>query len=264
MANKYLAREDAPFGSDIWAALDNTMIQAAKSHLIGRRLLDVKGPLGLGLKSVPLEDAQHKSGLITSKVLPVVYIQKTFTLGTRDLANFEREGVALDTRPVSETTKECAELEDDLIFNGASNVPGLLSVSGSAGMDLAPWEEVGKAAESIIAAITNLDAAGFHGPFSLALAPERYNLLFRRYPQGMQSELEHVKTMITAGVFKAPALKGGGLLLAVTDQSPLIVLGQDLSVGYVGPAGSGHEFSISESLTLLIREPQGICVLKEG
>ena len=31
MANKYLAREDAPFGAEIWGVLDAAMKQAAES-----------------------------------------------------------------------------------------------------------------------------------------------------------------------------------------------------------------------------------------
>ncbi|MEJ2732261.1 MAG: family 1 encapsulin nanocompartment shell protein [Anaerolineae bacterium] len=263
MANKYLAREDTPFGSKIWEVLDATLKQAAESQLVGRRLLDVEGPYGLGLKSVSLGDAETESGLITSQVLPVVFIQKPFTLGTRDLANYERERVALDTCPVSETARECARLEDDLVFNGTENMPGLLSVPGSKSMNLLSWDEVGAAAKGIIEAITRLDDAGFHGPYSLALAPERYNLLFRLYPQGKQSELEHIKTMVTDGVFKTPILKSGGMLLATTAQCASIVLGQDMSIGYVGPAGAKQEFTISESLTVRIHQPMAICVLEE-
>jgi len=37
MANKYLAREDAPFGPDTWKLLDTTMIETAKSQLVDRR-----------------------------------------------------------------------------------------------------------------------------------------------------------------------------------------------------------------------------------
>jgi uncharacterized linocin/CFP29 family protein len=263
MANKYLAREDTPFGSEIWELLDGAMKEAAESQLIGRRLLDVEGPFGLGLKSVPLGDAETESGFIASQVLPVVFIQKTFSLGTRDLANYEREGVALDTCPVSETARECARLEDDLIFHGTANVPGLLTAGDSNSMNLLSWDEVGAAAKGIIEAITRLDDAGFHGPYSLALAPERYNLLFRLYPQGKQSELEHIKTMVAAGIYKMPILKGGGVLLVSTAQCASIVLGQDMSIGYVGPAGAKQEFTISESLTVRIRQPQAICVLKE-
>jgi uncharacterized linocin/CFP29 family protein len=232
--------------------------------LVGRRLLDVEGPFGLGLKAVPLGDAETEAGLIASQVLPVVFIQKAFAIGTRDLANYEREGVALDTCPASDTARACARLEDELIFHGTSNVPGLMTVRGSNSMNLLSWDEVGAAAKGIIEAITRLDDAGFHGPYSLALAPERYNLLFRLYPQGKQSELEHIKTMVTAGIFKTPILKGGGVLLAATAQCASIVLGQDMSVGYIGPAGAQQEFTISESLTVRIRQPQAICVLKES
>jgi len=263
MANKYLAREDTPFGSEIWEVLDAAMKEAAESRLVGRRLLDVEGPFGLGLKSVPLGDAETESGLIASQVLPVVFIQKTFSLGTRDLANYEREGIALDTCPVSETARECARLEDDLIFHGIANVPGLLTAGDSNSMNLLSWDEVGAAAKGIIEAISRLDDAGFHGPYSLALAPERYNLLFRLYPQGKQSELEHIKMMVTAGIFKTPILKSGGVLLASTAQCASVVLGQDMSIGYVGPAGEKQEFTISESLTVRIRQPQAICILKE-
>lgn len=263
MANKYLARGDAPFGSEIWDLLDAAMKEAARSQLVGRRLLDVEGPLGLGLKAVPLQDFEDESGLITSAVLPVVLIQKFFKLNTRDLAAYERDGVALDTCPVTEATLEISRLEDRLVFNGGAQVPGLLSIEGSNRMNLLSWEEVGAAANDIIQAITRLDDAGFHGPYSLALAPERYNLLFRLYPQGKRSELEHLQTMVTGGIYKTPALDSGGLLLASTANCASVVLGQDMNVGYVGPMGDKQEFLVSESLTLRIRRPSAICVLKE-
>jgi len=263
MANKYLMREDAPFESGLWEILDKAMRAAAESQLVGRRLLDVKGPFGLGLKSLPLEDNVDEAGFISSGVLPVVMIQKDFELKTRDVANYEREGVLLDTCPVSEAAFECAQLEDRLIFHGTTNVPGLLTIGDSNDMNLLDWDDVGAAANDIIQAITRLDDAGFHGPYSLALAPERYNLLYRLYPQGKQSELEHLKTMVTEGIYKTPALEQGGVLLAATAQCASIVLGQDMSIGYIGPAGAVQEFTISESLTLRIQRPQAICLLKE-
>jgi len=262
MTNKYLAREDAPFGSETWGVLDEAMTEAAKSQLVGRRLLHIEGPFGLGLKVVPLQDVEVESGLITSQVIPVSLIQTTFTLGKRDLASHERDGVALDTTAVMKAAIECARLEDGLIFNGTPGVPGLLTVDGSNSLSLSAWDEVGVAADDIIKAMTTLDGAGFHGPYCLALAPDRYNLLFRRYPRGNFSEMEHVKTMVTDGVFKAPNLESGGVLLASGRQYASIVLGQDMSIGFIGPVGDKLEFSISESLALLIRQPQAICVLE--
>ncbi len=263
MPNKYLAREDAPLGPETWKLLDAAMLEAAKSQLVGRRLLHVEGPFGLGLKIVPLHDVEVEPGLIATEFLPVMLLHKTFTLGVRDLASHEREGVALDTSPVVEAAIECARLEDELIFNGASLIPGLLTVEGSNKLELSPWDEVGTAAEDIIKALNILDGAGFHGPYSLALAPSRYNLLLRRYPRGSSSEMDHVKAMVTEGVFKAPTLKSGGVLLASGRQFASIVLGQDMALGFIGPAGAKLEFSISESLVPLIRQPKAICVLRE-
>ena len=154
-----------------------------------------------------------------------------------------------------------ARREDDLIFNGAPGIPGLLTVEGTHRQQLSAWEEVGAAANDVIKAISTLDEAGFHGPYALALAPARYNLLFRRYPQGNQSEMEHVRTMVTEGIVKAPALEGG-LLLAGGRHYASIVLGQDMSIAFIGPAGGEIEFAISESLTLYIRRSQAICVLE--
>jgi uncharacterized linocin/CFP29 family protein len=262
MANKYLAREDAPFGSEVWGLLDATMKEVAKSQLVGRRVLDTEGPYGLGLKAVPLSDKETESGLIASQVLPVFFVQKPFALGTRDIASYERDGLALDTGPVAEAALACARLEDDLIFRGAPNVPGLLTVEGSNHMALSSWDEVGMAADDIIQAITHLDNAGFHGAYSLALAPARYNLLFRLYPRGKQSELEHIETMVSEGVFKAPILGSGGVLLAANVRCASIVLGQDMNIGYIGPAGDKQEFSLSESLTVRVRQPGAICVLE--
>jgi uncharacterized linocin/CFP29 family protein len=262
MANKYLARDDAPFESAVWELLDSTMQQVARSQLVGRRILDIEGPYGLGLKAVPLADGETESGLIASPVLPVFFVHKPFTLGTRDIAGYERDGLALDTGPLAEATVECARLEDDLIFHGAPNVPGLLPAEGSSRMDLSSWEETGTAANDVIQAITHLDDAGFHGPYSLALAPQRYNLLLRLYPRGNQTELEHLRTMVTEGIYKAPILESGGVLLAANARCASIVLGQDMNVGYIGPAGSRQEFSISESLAVRIRQPGAICMLK--
>jgi uncharacterized linocin/CFP29 family protein len=52
------------------------------------------------------------------------------------------------------------------------------------------------------------------------------------------------------------------VLLASGKQFAEIALGQDMSVGFIGPAEENLEFSISESLVPLIHTPDAICVLK--
>lgn len=264
MANKYLAREDAPFGSDIWEALDEAMAEAAKAQLVGRRLLELEGPYGLGLKSVPLKDETTESGLIAATTLPLVMIYEEFDLGARDLADYERDPLTLDRTPVVEAAMAAAKREEDLIFYGSEDlgIDGLLTVDGANSVALSDWSEVGAAVDDLIEGVTALDEAGFHGPYTLALAPARYNRLFRRYERGNQTEMEHVKTLVTDGVYKAPGLEDGGVLLATGRQYASIVMGQDMTVGFIGPEGDRIAFTVSETLVPRIRRPNAICVLE--
>ncbi len=260
MENNYLGREDAPIGQEMWKVLDSTMTEAAKGVLTGRRMLNIEGPYGLGLKAVPLQDVQAENGITTSSFVPVSLIHKTFSLSKRDLAASEKDGMPINTAPVASAAIEAAMQEETLIFRGMSGVSGLLTSEGSSNLKLSSWETMGKAVEDTIAAITLLDKAGFHGPYTLALAPERYNQLFRRYPQG-GTELEYLEALVTDGIFKAPIMESGGILMASGGQYAAIVLGQDMTLGYIGPVGESLEFSISESLALLVREQRAICVL---
>jgi uncharacterized linocin/CFP29 family protein len=262
MVNKYLLREDAPLDPEAWRLLDETMVEAAKTILAGRRILEIEGPFGLGLKAVPLQDCCMDNGLIASPVVPVSLVQKNFMMSKRDLAAYERDHLPLNLDGVAMAAIETAKIEDNLVFFGVAGCTGLLSEEDATELKLSSWNTVGKAADDIIKGITQLDDAGFHGPYTLALSPARYNLLMRRYPQGT-TEYEHMQTIVTKGVVKAPVLPKGGVLLAAGRQFNSIVMGQDMSVGFIGPAGADLEFSVSESLALMIRQPGSICALIE-
>ena len=261
METSYLGREDAPISAGTWKLLDTTMIEAAKSQLAGRRLISIEGPFGFGLKAVPLSDCEIAEGITASPFIPVNLVTSTFFLNKRDIAASERDGLMLDMDPVACAAMACAAKEDGIIFSGIGDIPGLLGAEGSGSLALTKWDKVGTAADQVIAAVTQLDDAGFHGPYCLGLAPARYNQLLRRYPQGDGTELDHVRTILGGDIVKAPALKTGGVLMASGRQYCSVVIGQDMSVGFNGPAGDAFEFSISESLALLIRAPEAICVL---
>jgi uncharacterized linocin/CFP29 family protein len=237
------------------------MIEAAKSQLAGRRLISIDGPFGFGLKAIPLSDCEVADGISGSPFLPVHMISTTFFLAKRDLAASERDRLVLDADPVAQAAIACARQEDGIIFGGILDTPGLLGADGSASLALSKWDKTGAAADQAISAVTKLDDAGFHGPYSMALAPSRYNLLLRRYPQGDGTELDHLRSILGGDVIKAPVLKTGGVVLATGRQYCTLVIGQDMSIGFNGPAGNALEFSISESLALLIRAPEAICVL---
>ncbi|MEN6355872.1 MAG: family 1 encapsulin nanocompartment shell protein [Armatimonadota bacterium] len=267
MANKYLGRDDFSGSEEVWARLDEIVISSAKSQLSARRLLDIEGPYGLALKSVPLPDRIVKEAdpkVMAGGVLSVPLIETTFSLGARDLAAFESGGFSLDTEAVATAAINMASAEDALIFEGSKElgIEGLLNAKGVQSVKLGNWDEVGAAANDIIKAINALDTAGFHGPYLLALSPDLHNLLYRLYPQGYQVEMQHVESIVGSSVIKAPGIKNGGALLAAGKQFASIIIGQDMTAGFVGPEDGRFVFSISESLTPYIRVPASVCVLK--
>lgn len=267
MDTSYLARNDTPFDETVWSLLDSVVIEAAKSVLTARRILDIEGPYGLGLKQIPLEDNQISEGdvvLAASKSLPVSLISTGFKLSARDIASYLKSGLALDLSGVAKAAQAVASAEDIIVFEGnkALGVDGLLSTSGTQSVELTNWETVGNAASDVIKAVTKLDEKGFHGPYIMAVSPALYNILFRLYPQGGPSEMEHISSIIGSLVIKAPSLKSGGIVLASGKQFASIVIGQDIATGFVGPAGSGYEFKISESIAPRIKVPAAVCILK--
>jgi len=269
MSNTHLHRGDAPFGDDVWKRIDNTVVNVAKSQLTGRRLLELEGPYGLGVKALSgkekslTQEAEVQLG--HAEYFPLLTIRAPFTIPIRDIASFEKTGVPFDILNVSEAVAACADLEDQIVFSGSkeAGLNGLMNFPGCASLKLKSWESVGTASDDMISAVTKLDEAGFHGPYALALAPKLYNVLFRRYPQGNTVEMDHIKSLITGGLIKGPALKAGGVLVAAGARFASIALGQDLMAGFIGPSGGDYEFTLSETLTLIVRQPGAVCILKQ-
>lgn len=262
METNYLGREEAPVSAACWKVLDETMIGAAKSQLAGRRIVAMDGPFGFGLKGIPLGDCETEEGVATGSFVPLTLIGTSFSLGKRDLAAADRDPFSLDTGPVACAAMICAAREDRIIFEGNQDLKGLLNAEGSLSQNLTKWDKIGTAADQAIAAVTQLDDAGIHGPYCMALAPALYNLLLRRYPQTDGTELDHLRTITNGDIVKAPCLKKGGVLLASGRQYCTLVIGQDMSIGYNGPEGMNLNFGITESLALLIRVPEAVCVLR--
>lgn len=272
---RYLPREDAPFGDAIWKLIDEAVLGAAKSQLAGRRLLEISGPYGLGARSIDAgeSDAEGQvtrgdlsASLSAASAIPIPAIRAEFTLHLRDIAAVEERSAPLYLGDAANAGIACAHLEDQLVFQGskALGIHGLLTAAGVAKAPVGDWTKVGQAADDVIAAVNMLDEAGFAGPYAAALAPNLYNALFLRYQQGNQTQLDHVKQIVTAGLVKAPTLQKGGVLIAADKRFATIALGQDMTVGFIGPAGDRYELVVIESLCPRVLVPESVCVLEPG
>lgn len=263
----FLNREDAPFSDSTWKLIDNTISEIAKNQLSARKLIYAEGPYGIGLQTLSGKEHSNNNNSIQLSVPDtrnLTVISGTFIISARSIAAFEQSGIRMDVDTLVKSVLDTAAQEDEILFygNNSLGLTGLLNSKGTLKYKLKAWEQVGEAIEDIIASVNKLDESGFHGPFSLALAPSLYNKLFRRYPQAELLEIDHLKSLVTDGIVKAPAIKKGGVLLASNKEYVSIVLGQDLSAGFEGPSGRDYVFTLSESIVLRMDVPQSVCVLE--
>ncbi len=272
---RYLPREDAPFDGNIWGKIDETVVGAAKSQLAGRRLLSTVGPLGLGVRSVDRMERRTEGDQVFrgftamttyAPVLPIPMLRSNFVLSVRDVAAAEECGGLIDLANVALAAIALARLEDALVFfgNEGIGIPGLMNAPGVNTVATGDWSQLGQPVADLVAATRALDEAGFPGPYTAALAPALYNELYRVYEHSPLTQLEHAQQVITGGLYKAPALEAGGVVVAVGAQFAHIILAQDMTAAFTGPADTDYEFVIVESLVPKISVPEAVCVLGAG
>ena len=270
MSDRYLHRDGTPFGVKIWEKIDATVTGVARARLSARRLLEIEGPYGYALQAL-FSDSEAVSQAVPGDVrlrvpraFPVPSLECPFRLVARDLAAFEETGLPLDLGAAARAAAACADQEDALLFYGseALGLTGLANTKGVQSVKLASWKTVGAALDNVLQAVDKLDAAGYHGPYALALPPALFNPLIRLYPQTGRSELEQLNQAVSGGVVKAACLDGAGVLVTAVKEIASIAIGRDMETAFVGPAGRDYEFTIAESLALRLRDPKSVCVLK--
>jgi uncharacterized linocin/CFP29 family protein len=264
----YSNRHLAPFSKEIWARIDAAAVDGARAELTARRFLDVDGPYGVGLTALELgaedfcrQPGPDEAGAVISsmRALPVPLIRKTFKLSVRRIVAAEELGAPLDLTKAEEAGQAVAAREEEFIYAGGkeAGLEGLLGVTGGAEVRTGDWESADQALGDVLKAVAELEKNGFLGAYALALPPKYYNLLFRRYEGSDVLQLEHLKKLCEAGVYKAEIRQP----VLVDPQVGRIVVGQDLRCGYSGTDGIHYQLFANESVVLKIEEPGAVCVL---
>lgn len=265
---QHLNREQAPFPADIWDRIDAAAVEAAKVLLTGRRFLEVEGPFGPGLTALETgtddysrDSGEHEADAIISQAIAVPMLRKSCHLSTRRVAAHLDKGMPLSLAEVEDAAEAVARREEAFIYSGQSDfgLDGLLTARGHKEVQGGDWSSLDIALDNVLSAITTLDNSGFHGPYALALPAARYNNLFRHYEHTDLLQVEHLKTLCTRGVYKASVDRP----VVVDNHAGVVILGQDLRVGYAGCDGIHYRLFVCESLALRLDEPQAVCVLTE-
>lgn len=277
----FLDREAAPFAAGVWDQIDAVARRTVAEAGVVRRLLKIVGPMGMDARVGIGEDEESPGGDDDPGILggeragkPHLHMPKTrtlpllhtsFRLGLRSLEAFSARGEPFDTRAVAEAARVIAQAEDSLVFAGdaRTGIRGLLtSRPDSSGLIAGDWNEPGRAADDLLAALGRLDHAGRHGPFAAALPPSRFYALFRPYPGTSLTPHAQLAPLFEAGIHKAPTLGDSFLVLVKDEAGPRLQVGQELAAAYDGRDGVFHRFSLLESATLLPGTPGSVAVIR--
>jgi uncharacterized linocin/CFP29 family protein len=272
---------DAPLANSEFEQLDQTVIDTARKQLVGRRFIQLYGPLGRGIQSIHNDiyseniqasmdfrgsmDTQTESTKRVNYTIPMLY--KDFVLYWRDIEQAKALNIPIDFSPAANAARQVALLEDQMVFHGSEefDIPGLMNVKERLTHITGNWYESGNAFNDVVEARNKLLQMGHNGPFAMVLSPELYSLLHRVHKDTNVLEIEHVRELITDGVFQSPVLKGKTGVIVNTGQHNLdLAVSEDFDTAYLGEEGMNHPFRVYETVALRIKRPSAICTLEDS
>lgn len=255
----HLLRELAPITEHTWSAIDDEARESLKATLAARKLIDFRGPLGWETFGVDLGTVKRlrapESGVTVKQreALPMVEIRVPFDLPRASLEAIARGAPQVPLDEVADAARKIAMAEDRIVFEGyeAAGIVGIMA--GSEHKPVSIDEDYEKYPQAVGQAIAALREAGIGGPYSIALGPKCYTGLTTT-TSGGYPVLEHVRRLIEGSIVWAPGIDGACVLSARGGDYELIV-GQDLSVGYLSSTDDTVRLYLEESLTFRAADP---------
>jgi len=275
-----LDRDSAPLTEVEWSKIDEAVVSTARRMLVGRRVIEVLGPMGPGVYTIPYSTFSGTSSTgidmvgeqddfivapssrVTTSV-PMLY--KDFKIMWRDVEADRHMGLPLDVSTAAVAANYVAVQEDNLIFNGNKELGqvGLLNVQGRKTVKIGNWDESGTALADVVKAVGALSEAGHYGPYAMVVSPILFGRMIRVYGNTGMLELDQVKALISGGVYYSNAISGNkAVVLATGGHNVNLAVGQDMTTSYMGPTNMNHVFRVLETAALLVRRPDAICTIE--
>lgn len=275
-----LDRKSAPLTDEEWSRLDEAVVKTARTMLVGRKIIEVLGPLGPGVYSLPYavftgrkavgldmigdrEDLVVEADRRITVNMPIIF--KDFKIFWRDVEADRHLGIPLDVSTAAVAAADVAGQEDDLIFNGNAELGhrGLLNVDGRLTVKIGDWQEGGGPLADAVKAVNALTTAGHYGPYAMALNPFLYGQTVRVYGNTGMLEFDQVKALLRGNIFPSSAIRDNkAVVIATGIQNLNLAVGQDLITSYTAAASMNHIFRVFETIALLIRRADAICTIE--
>ena len=269
----YLSRESSSLSEGLWEQIDSAIVKAARNVLIGRRFLHIFGPLGIGVETIAIDDADgvkevEKNGLIITqgrKLTEIPMVYDDFMLLAKDLEGAKKSGFPVDLSKAEIAAEKCALKEDKLIFFGDKELgyDGLLTVSGAKKIAKKDWSTGEGAFTDIAAGIAYLTGKSIYGPYALALSPDLYMQMQRLQPGTGLLEIDRVAKLVGGHIYQSPVLGNGKAVLIGSDEKNMdLVIGQDMAAAYLEQKELNHSLRVLETVLLRIKQKQAIVVFE--
>lgn len=274
---EFLMRDDVDLSGEQWQSIDNAVVQAAKNVLVGRKFLQLYGPLGAGAQSVNVdvitkteqggmdffgeEDDVVEVASRSFKELPMLY--KDFILSWRDIEQAKLIGMPVDFAAASAAANIVAQKEDMMIFTGnpKAGYEGLATAEGVHKVKKTDWSKDENAFSDVAKGLQHFVDKNLRGRYALAVSTDLYMQLQRLQIGTGLLESERIKNLIGGGLYMTPALGlNKAVLVCAEPQNMDLVIGQDMVTGYMGSSKLNHEFRVFETALLRIKRKDAIVV----
>lgn len=262
-----LRKELAPVTEEAWKFLEQEVRRSLKIALSARKLVDFSGPHGwdhsaANLGRVHPADNDFAKGVQSRvrMVQPLVELRSVFDLLRDDLDSVSRGARDVNVQPAINAALALAHAEDRIAFYGhpQSGVRGLCEAAPYGPRKL-PADHASYP-QAIADGMESLREAGVHGPYALAIDSAAFTGLSKTTVSGFPVML-HIRRLLKGPVVWAPALDGAVLISRRGGDFELIV-GRDISIGYLDHDATRVRLYLEESLTFLVLSPDAALTLK--
>ena len=261
-----LHRELAPISDAAWADIEEETTRTLKRYVAGRRVVDVRGPGGVGLSAVGTGHlktiAAPGDGIFARQreVRALVELRVPFELDRQQIDDVERGAGDPDWQPAKDAAQKIAYAEDRAIFEGypAAGIGGIRQGTSNPVTTLPG--DVRHYPDAVAQALNQLRLVGVNGPYSLLLGADAYTALAEASDNGYPV-LEHVKKFVKDEIIWAPAIAGAFVLTTRGGDFDLHI-GQDVSIGYLSHTDSIVRLYLQETLTFLLLTTEAAVALE--
>jgi uncharacterized linocin/CFP29 family protein len=257
----HLRRGLAPLSERAWQLIESEAKQALATYFSARKLVEFDGPHGWQFCAVPLgrvHDIKLEADAALSaklrEVQPMIELRVPFDLTISEIDDIER-GADPDLDAVVDASRRLAFAEDRSIYYGAQagHVQGIISASTQKPISLS--NDFQSFPGYVSEAIEQLRISGVSGPYAIALDADSYTALAKTTGAGGYPVLQHVRRFLDGPIVWAPALQGA-LVLSLRGGDFQLVVGEDVSLGYLDHDRQRISLYLEESFTFRLFSPE--------